>query len=228
MTDPTQNPQNPQSPQDPQDPQSPQSPQGSAEGSYPPPAPPPGDPGPSGYQPYPSAPAPGYGPPPTGAGQPGDLGIRFVARLIDFVLLGIVNFLLVGLLVVGSLMDENANAFLTFDDYAGAAVYSILTTLITWGYFAVMESRNGQTVGKMLLKLRTQGPDGAPPTLEQAFKRNAFVAIGLLGIIPFLGFIAGLASLVAYVMVAVTINNSPTRQGWHDNFAGGTQVVRTG
>jgi uncharacterized RDD family membrane protein YckC len=224
MTDPTQNPQNPQNPQSPHNPQS------SGEGSFtPPPAPPPNDPGPSSYQPYPSAPAPGYGPPPTGAGQPGELGMRFLARLIDFVLLGIVNFVVVGAIVLRSVMDEDANAFTNADDYGAAAVYSILTTVITWAYFAILESRNGQTIGKMLLKLRTtQGANGAPPSLEQAFKRNAFVAIGLLGIIPFLGFIAGIATLVAYVMVAVTINSSPTRQGWHDNFAGGTQVVKTG
>jgi hypothetical protein len=81
----------------------------------------------------------------------------------------------------------------------------------------------------MLLKLQTRGPDGGNPTFEQALKRNAFTAIGVLGIIPFMGFLAGLLSLAAVIMIAVTIsNNTATRRGWHDDFAGGTQVVKIG
>ena len=35
------------------------------------------------------------------------------------------------------------------------------------------------------------------------------------------------AQLAAAIYIAVTINSSPTRTGWHDQFAGGTRVVRT-
>ena len=65
--------------------------------------------------------------------------------------------------------------------------------------------------------------------MEEAFKRNAWVAIGILGAIPFLGFVASLLSLAAVITIAVTISNDRVaRHGWHDNFAGGTTVFRVG
>lgn len=103
----------------------------------------------------------------------------------------------------------------------GSLVTAVVTAAITIGYFALMESQMGQTVGKMLLGLRTEGPDGNKPSLEHAFKRNAWYA---LAIVPWIG---GLAQLAATIYIAVTINNSPDRIGWHDTFAGGTRVVKT-
>jgi hypothetical protein len=65
--------------------------------------------------------------------------------------------------------------------------------------------------------------------MEEALKRNAWVALGILGVIPFLGFVGSLLSLVAVITIAVTISNDKmARHGWHDNFAGGTTVFRTG
>lgn len=157
------------------------------------------------------------------AGEKGaDLGIRFAARLIDHVLLAIVvSFLLIPI-VIGAMFDEvgvNSAFGTTFG--AGALIASVISAAIVIGYFAFMESSRGQTIGKMLLKLRTEGPGGANPTLEQAVKRNLFYA---LGIVPFLG---GIAQLAAVIFIAVTINNSVMNVGWHDEFAGGTKVVRT-
>jgi hypothetical protein len=55
------------------------------------------------------------------------------------------------------------------------------------------------------------------------------VALGILGVIPIIGgLIGGLAELVIVIVIAVTINNSPTKQGWHDNLAGGTKVIKIG
>lgn len=224
MTDPTSTPN-----QDPRE-QSPDPETSTPHGSAPPP--PPGPPGGS-YTPPPAGMAP---PPPmygqSRTGQPADLLPRFLARLIDMVLLAVVNGVLVGGLVLGAIMGTgdgvgSSIAPTTGSDYMVNVVSSVLTTAVVLGYFALMESGRGQTVGKMLLKLETRGPGGGRPTLEQALRRNAFLAIGLLGVIPFLGFIAGLLSLAAYVLIAVTIsNNSATRQGWHDEFAGGTSVVK--
>lgn len=197
-------------------------------GTAPPPPPPPG-----GWQ------QPGHMPPPVqrptgGIGQPADLGQRFVARLVDFVLLAIVNGILVSFVVLGLLWGSDAGSLTTWGinngtSYAASVVSTLITTAIFLGYFTWMESSRGQTIGKMLMKLETRGPAGGHPTVEQALKRNAFTAIGVLGIIPFLGFIASLLSLVAVIMIAVTISqDTVTRHGWHDNFAGGTTVVRVG
>lgn len=189
----------------------------------------------------PSTPAPhqgsygtGDGPSVTGGvGQPADLMPRFLARLIDFVLLAVVNGVLVSILVVGMVMGSDAGSLTGWGSDPGAsfaanAVSSIVTAAITLGYFAFLESSRGQTLGKMLLRLETRGPAGGRPTMEQAIKRNAFTAIGVLGIIPFLGIVASVLSLVAVVMIAVTISKDPQNHGWHDDFAGGTTVVKVG
>ena len=185
----------------------------------------------------PPAPAPsgepgyGYGAPAPGVGRPADLLMRFLARLIDFILLGIVNGIIVSLLVAGALGLNGGNTygFGRGVGYAAGAISAVISAVLYLGYFTLMESRKGQTVGKMLLKLQTQGPGGARPTTEQALRRNFWVALGILGVIPVIGGLIGsLAELVIVIVIAVTINNSPVREGWHDKIAGGTRVVKLG
>ncbi len=177
---------------------------------------------------------PGSAPPPpmqapSGVGQPADLLMRFLARLIDFVILGVINVILVSVVVVGAIMGSGGGMLGTGNTFAASAVASVIEALIYLGYFSLMESRNGQTIGKMLLKLQTQGPDGRTPTLEQAVRRNIWVAFGILGVVPIVGGVIGaLAELGAVIAIAVTINSSPTRQGWHDQFAGNTKVIKIG
>ena len=165
-------------------------------GGYPPPPPP----SPYGQQPgYPPAPGPFTG------GQPGGLGLRFAARLIDGIFVGIVAFLL---------------AFL-FHATSNVLVTGLFSGLLTFAYFVVFEVTQGWTPAKKLLGLSVHGPGGAPkPTAQQSAVRNSFT---LLSVIPWLG---GLLAVVAYIVIAVTINNSPTKQGKHDELAGGTQVVK--
>jgi uncharacterized RDD family membrane protein YckC len=152
-----------------------------------------------------------------------DLGVRFVARLIDGILLGIVDWFIFLIFIRGILSsDSGFGTSYTMGSLGFSTLVSgILTAAITIGYFTFMESTRGQTIGKMLLGLRTTAPDGGNPTTEEAFKRNLFYAIG---IVPVIG---GLAELAAVIYIAVTINSSATHQGWHDEFAGGTKVVRT-
>lgn len=158
---------------------------------------------------------------PSGAGAPADLVTRFLARLVDHVLLGVVIALVIFPIVLSAIFSGSNLSYWSFGSSASLAgiVGSIVAAAITIGYFAFMESRNGQTVGKMLLGLRTEGPDGQNPTMEQAVRRNAWYA---LSIVPFLG---GLAQLAVAIYIAITINN--TGVGWHDTFAGGTRVVKT-
>jgi uncharacterized RDD family membrane protein YckC len=178
-------------------------------------------------QPPPPAPPPPSGGEfaPTGA-QSADLMTRFLARLIDGILLMIVNFIIVTTLIFGVLFSTGMGSrggFMPFGGFSIAGLIASVVTAVIWvGYFAFMESSKGQTVGKMLLKLEVRGPDGQTPSLEVALKRNAWLA---LSIIPFIG---GLAQLVVAIIIAVTINNSTTNTGWHDEFAGGTSVVKVG
>jgi uncharacterized RDD family membrane protein YckC len=189
----------------------------------PPPPPPPGTP-------YGEQPGYGYGPATSGVGQPADVWIRFLARLIDGILVGIVNAIISAVLIVGLLGASSATGYglSTGNGFAIGALSAIITTALYLGYFVVMESQRGQTVGKMLLKLETQGPEGGHPTVEQAFKRNVWTGLGILGIIPLLGFVGSLLELAAAITIAVTISSSPVKEGWHDRFAGGTKVLKIG
>ena len=200
-------------------------------GSYPP--------GQGSYQPGMAPPPPmqpGMAPPPPmqpapGVGQPADLMSRFLARLIDYVLLIVLNILIVSVIIVGVVMGASAGGMMgTGESAVVSVVSSILSAAIALGYFALMESSRGQTLGKMVMKLETRGPSGGRPTLEEALKRNAFTAIGIIGIIPIVGWILSpILSLVAVIMIAVNISqDTVTRQGWHDRFAGGTMVIRIG
>ena len=104
---------------------------------------------------------------------------------------------------------------------------SIITAVLYLGYFALMESTQGKTVGKMVMKLHVEGPGGAKPTFEEAAKRNIWLAYPILGVIPFLGLVGAIAALVAVIMIAVQINSDPERKPWTDKFAG-TQVIKEG
>jgi uncharacterized RDD family membrane protein YckC len=163
-------------------------------------------------------------------GQPADLFVRFLARVVDGILIGIVNAIISAVLVVGILGLTNTNmGFSTNASFAAGAVSAVISAALYVGYFTLMESRTGQTVGKMLLKLRTQGPGGGTPTMEEALRRNAWAGLSILGVVPVIGgLVGGLGELVAVIMIAVTVSQSPIRQGWHDRFAGGTQVVKIG
>jgi uncharacterized RDD family membrane protein YckC len=100
-------------------------------------------------------------------------------------------------------------------------VTGLFSGLLMFVYFVAFETTQGWTPGKKILGLSVRGPGGAAkPDVQQSAIRNVWT---LLNIIPFVG---GLLTLVAVIMIAVTINSSPTKQGKHDELAGGTQVVK--
>lgn len=151
-----------------------------------------------------------------GPAAAGTLGVRFGARLLDGLLLGLVS------LVISAPFDTgDTGAAVGFGFTGTQFVLDIVLTAVAIGYFVYFETTRGQTLGKMLLKLEVRGPTREYPTTEQSVRRNAWMA---LSIIPFLG---GIAGLVAVIAIAVTINSSPTKQGWHDEFANSTHVIRT-
>jgi uncharacterized RDD family membrane protein YckC len=100
-------------------------------------------------------------------------------------------------------------------------VTGLFTGLLTFVYFVAFETTQGWTPGKKVLGLSVHGPGGAAkPTAQQSAIRNSWT---LLNIVPFVG---GLLTLIAFIVIAVTINSSPTKQGKHDELAGGTQVIK--
>lgn len=138
--------------------------------------------------------------------KPGGLARRFLARLLDGVLVNIVALLL---------------AIFVFDRDYWFLTTGLFSGVLMFGYFVLLESTNGATFGKRVLGLTVRGPGGAHhPDIRQSAVRNAFT---LLAVIPYLG---SLLAFAAYVVIAVTINGNPTKQGKHDEWAGGTQVVK--
>lgn len=190
--------------------------------SPPPAAPPPGTP-----PPPPSSPASGQGgygaPAPSGPGQPADVGIRLGARLIDAIIVGIVNAIIAGAILVPlifSSYDGGAMSSMFMTGMSGVGILlSLIGLAISFGYYVYFDTTRGATPGKMILNLQVQGGAGNPST-EESLKRNAFLA---LGIIPVLG---GLLQLAAIIYIAITISQDPGNRGWHDHFAA-TRVVRT-
>ena len=151
---------------------------------------------------------PQYGYPPAGSphGRPGGLGARFFARLIDGILINIVVF---------------AVSLFLFDRDYWWLVTGLFSGVLMFGYFVLLEVTQGATLGKRLLGLTVHGPDGASrPDATQSAIRNSFT---LLAVVPYLG---PLLAFIAYVVIAVTISGSPTKQGKHDELAGGTEVVK--
>jgi len=147
----------------------------------------------------------GNPPPPPSAGQePGSLTLRFLARLTDGMLVTL------AVVLMAILFGVRSNLLVT----------GLFSGLLMFIYFVGFEVAWGATPAKKLLGMKVRGPGGAPkPDVRQSAIRNAFT---LLPIIPYIG---SLLALVAYVVIAVTINNSPTNQGKHDELAGGTEVV---
>lgn len=152
------------------------------------------------------APQPGpYGGYSSGGAAPGGLLLRWLARVIDGVIVGVVSWFL---------------AFLT-DSLSSILVTGFFTGALMFVYFFAFETTQGWTLGKKMLGLRVLGPGGAAkPTAAQSAVRNSWT---VLPIIPFVG---GLLGVIAIVVIAVTISGSPTKQGKHDELAGGTQVVK--
>ena len=82
----------------------------------------------------------------TGRQQPGGLGVRFFARLIDGIIVHIFGFFLAFVL----------------DVLSSIWVTGLFSGLLTFIYFVAFEVSQGWTPGKKLLGLRVLGPGGAP------------------------------------------------------------------
>ena len=145
---------------------------------------------------------------------------RVAARLLDHVGLAVLTAILLSPLGLGaSLLGGPAGFF-------AAAVSAVVSAVLTLGYFVVLESRDGQTVGKRLLGVRVVTESGATPPTGAALRRNAWTGLGVLAVVPVVGGLVGsAATLVAALTILLGIAGDRERRGWHDRFAGGTRVV---
>ncbi|MPY61442.1 RDD family protein, partial [Streptomyces spongiae] len=174
---------------------------------------------PYGREPPPTAGAPfGAGPYGTDplAGMPplADSGKRVVARVIDMVIVLAVVLLLswaFGLIRFTAGADDAA-----YGDSLGTSAIAVVLFMAYDTYFT---TRNGQTPGKQLMKLRTANlDDGSTPTWQTSLLRAAVLWI------PFAFCCACVWTAILGVLI---LFDKPYKQGLHDK-AAKTVVVSTG
>ncbi len=131
-------------------------------------------------------------------------GSRFLAQLIDVVILTVVLLgVAVLILVLGALINDRDLTVL---------LLILASFVITFFYFLIAEAMfAGQTPGKRVLRLRVVGDQGQPITFSQALIRN------LVRVVDFLPVYYGVG------LVTLFINGRGKRLG---DLAAGTLVVR--
>ncbi|MGW0119591.1 RDD family protein [Streptomyces sp. NPDC003327] len=215
----------------------PQEPPPPSGGQPPPGGPPPGSPygspygtppgsTPGGGNPYDNMPPP---PPPYGSGYGGgyggadplagmpplaDSGRRVLARLIDWLIIA------VPLAIIGIPFDVYDRATETGNDFGDTVnslnggsqlVFQLLTIVAYVAYDTVMTAKNGQTLGKKLMKLRVAMlNDGSTPPMSQSLLRAVVLWL------PALICCACLWPLLLLILILV---DKPYKQGLHDKAA---------
>ncbi|MBC7255883.1 MAG: RDD family protein, partial [Chloroflexi bacterium] len=181
--------------------------------AYGPSAPPPPVSTPPAYVPPSAPPPPTYGAPPafgpTTSGyvppavptmpafQYKGVWPRFFAALIDGVILGIPMYLLMGAIVMRGMSSGNVNPGKIYGP-------TFLVSLISIAYYIVLEAYGG-TLGKRILGMRIVDANGNKPGFGKSLIRN------LLRIVD---------GLFGYIVGAIIVASSPTKQRLGDKVAG--------
>ena len=87
------------------------------------------------------------------------IGIRFVSLVIDSLIISAIFGALATILGAGMMRH-------------GTWSVGILSFVFYIAYYTYLEGTRGQTIGKMITKIKVVREDGTPIDMEQAFKRN--------------------------------------------------------
>ncbi|KAA3662195.1 MAG: RDD family protein [Chloroflexi bacterium] len=137
------------------------------------------------------------------------IGSRFIAALVDTLIIGIIQgilYLLMGLIISFDFdfMGDNSTVII--------AALTLMNFLFLWGYYIFFEMQwNGRTPGKQLAGLRVIRQDGTPITLPESIIRNL---VRLVDFLP-VGYGVGI--------VTMFIDSNARRLG---DMAAGTIVIR--
>ncbi|MFB3766231.1 MAG: RDD family protein [Methanotrichaceae archaeon] len=93
------------------------------------------------------------------------VGVRFVALLIDSIILGIIGW------VLGILFGVYTTGF-TVNPQGALSGWGIVTFIIYIAYYTYLEGTRGQTIGKMAMKIKVVKEDGSRIDIGTAFVRN--------------------------------------------------------
>lgn len=144
------------------------------------------------------------------------IGSRFLAALVDTILIGILQVIviLVEIAIARLIFPENALNLESNNSYLAwiIGVAGLLSFAFLWGYYIFFEMLwNGQSPGKRRAKLRVIRVDGTPITLTESIIRN------LVRLVDFLPAYYGIG------VVTMFVNDQSRRLG---DLAAGTLVVR--
>jgi len=165
------------------------------------------------YAPSPAYPAPPYASPAESPYQ--GVAIRFVAILIDTIIIAIIS---------GVLAFPFRTPFISITNVTGtpsitsapnplAWVGGVISLLVFFLYFILLEGAYGQTVGKMAVKIKVVREDGTKIDYADSTVRNV---LRIIDLIPF---------VVPYLLGAILIWSSDRKQRLGDR-AGHTVVVK--
>ncbi len=134
------------------------------------------------------------------------IGSRFLAALVDTLIIGVIQALVYGLLfsIIISSQNDQLESWLI-------ALFGLLAFVLLWGYYVFFELLwNGQSPGKRWVGLRVIRTDGTPIALTESLVRN------LVRLIDFMPMAYG------FGVVTMFLNSQARRLG---DLAAGTLVV---
>ncbi|MHB1519392.1 MAG: RDD family protein [Acidimicrobiales bacterium] len=145
---------------------------------------------------------------------------RFVAIIIDFLILGVPKGIIVAIIVGGS----SSNGVFSNQLLAGTVVIGILFSVIDLAYFALLNgSERGQTLGQIALgiSVRDEGTGGAIDPKRAGIRILVLSPSIVVSWIPVLSTLSGLYTIVA----ALSPLWDGQRRGFHDK-AVHTNVIK--
>lgn len=161
-----------------------------------------------------------------GAGRIADLGRRLVADLIDLVVLGAVMLIVLGLTLTARFGTGFASGTPPRAT-GGVLTVGLALTVVAAGlivhlaYWVLLEGSGGQSLGKILMRVRAVHEDGGPISFRAAFKRRVvFYLPWLVQWVPTVGSLAFFVQLGLMLGALLTyLGDAPRHQGFHDKYA---------
>ena len=162
---------------------------------------------------YPGNEASPYVPTPYASYQ--GVAIRFVAILIDWIIIGVITSIINLPLTFGGVMNyvvkvNNATGQVTISGGPSAAVLgwiSLITVAVPFLYYTLLQGRYGQSVGMMAVKIKVVNEDGSPIDYGAAAVRTILMVIDA---IPY---------FIPYLLGAILIWSSDKKQRLGDRIA---------
>lgn len=162
-----------------------------------------------------------------------DVLTRFIALIIDGIILAIVSVVITGILygIIGQPVNFNFATGAVSFNFLPLIVGTIVGLAISAAYYVYTWTTMRASPGHKILGMQIGNfPDGRTLTQQQAIRRWAvlfapFSVAQIFNVIPTLGMLVGLATIGYAIYLLYTTATSPTKRGFHDLFAN-TVVVK--